>query len=236
MQYIEDYKNYLRRTSVSPERDSVLACPTATVSRGQRKAGVLHTFNVGRESSILELGCGDGELAQALRLSHRGRYVGTDLLPERCQNAQRAAGRSDWQFLENDTPTLPFNGSWFDAVCAFDFFTHFLDEEVYRYFVEVRRVLKLRGLFILSYYDLAMPGEWRAFENVLAAGERSNLVRFFGRDTWAFFAAKAGFEIIDFWGGDWFKVKLEDLPEIADVRAVDGAVQFGQSVCVCRAK
>ena len=90
-------------------------------TRGRLQPGVVRLLDLlHRDDSILDLGCGNGELARTLaRRGHRGPYLGLDFSPPLLDAAQREAIVFPAQFVQADIAELgmmgnqlPVTGSW----------------------------------------------------------------------------------------------------------------------------
>lgn len=76
-------------------------------ARAYARIGRRLQFN--RNSRLLDIGCGTGELAEAVAAA-RGQYCGIDVSPESLQLARRC--RPDAWFVLADATRLPFSGSF----------------------------------------------------------------------------------------------------------------------------
>jgi tRNA (uracil-5-)-methyltransferase TRM9 len=116
-----------------------------------------HPLLILKESNILELGCGNGELARVLAdRGHQGRYSGLDFnaklleqarqsLPENFPGSFHLANLAspDWEHSLSHCP--------FDLVLAFAVLHHLPGEELRRKVLEkVHRLLSPQGFFIHS--------------------------------------------------------------------------------------
>ncbi len=90
-------------------------------TRGRLQPGVTRLLDrLHGDESILDLGCGNGELARTLsRRQHRGPYLGVDFSPPLLNEAQREAFEFPVQFLRADIAEvsmmsggLPVTGRW----------------------------------------------------------------------------------------------------------------------------
>src|SRR5512140_2240207 len=90
-------------------------------TRGRLQPGVLRLLDMLHgDESILDLGCGNGELARTLsRRAHRGPYVGLDFSPPLLNEAQREAFAFPVEFVRADIAELsmirgglPVAGGW----------------------------------------------------------------------------------------------------------------------------
>jgi ubiquinone/menaquinone biosynthesis C-methylase UbiE len=123
-------------------------------------------------ASILDLGCGNGQVARALTrvLSPAGRYEGIDVNPETIAWLQARYQRySNFTFTHADVPNtwynpggrlsagqyrFPFSNASFDVVLLKSVFTHMLPSDVRSYLREIGRVLKPGGRAVLTYFLL----------------------------------------------------------------------------------
>jgi len=117
---------------------------------------LLETLHGGE--SILDLGCGNGELARTLsRRGHRGRYVGLDFSLPLLEEAQRQEFAFPVQFLQADIAELsivndhlPLTGGW-SWITAFAVLHHLPGLELRLALVRnVHDLLEQGGLFIHS--------------------------------------------------------------------------------------
>jgi SAM-dependent methyltransferase len=131
-----------------------------------------------RRATILDLGCGPGDLA--LELAHRlrdARIVGLDLSPSMMQLASRHAttdGRL--RFVVGDATALPFSDGTVDVVVSSLSLHHWSDPAAV--FYEIARVLRPGGVALV--YDIgllsATPAELASFAADAGLGE-DELVR-----------------------------------------------------------
>lgn len=101
--------------------------------------------------SVLDLGCGHGRHANAL--AARGhRVTGVDLVPASLEIAARAAQAAGLSvdYACADFRALPFEAAFDRAVCLFDAFGFFPDEDNLAALASVARALRPGGLFFLD--------------------------------------------------------------------------------------
>ncbi len=112
-------------------------------------ADIVNRCAVTRESSILEVGCASGFLANGLA-PHVREYVGIDLAAPAIKAAQ-SLGIANATFSIADGERLTFSSSTFDAVFSYDVFTNFPDFNIGAGIVsEMLRVTKPRGRVLVG--------------------------------------------------------------------------------------
>ncbi|MBI5574842.1 MAG: glycosyltransferase [Deltaproteobacteria bacterium] len=119
-------------------------------------------FHVPPGSSVLEIGCGTGDLLHALAPM---RGVGVDVSPKTVEIAR--AKYPDLSFLEGDAEDLPVDET-FDYVILSDTIGYI--EDVQRAFEELRKVCHLRTRVIVTYFNYF-------WEPLLKLGEQLGLKR-----------------------------------------------------------
>lgn len=133
-----------------------------------------------RDGAVLEIGCGLGRVAFALRyvLSERGSYDGFEIVSEKVDflagfTRAHPNFRFRWADVRNTyynpagtTPAedyrFPYEDRRFDVVFAASVFTHMLPPAMARYLAESARVLRPGGrcvfsFFLLDHYDPRRP-------------------------------------------------------------------------------
>lgn len=128
-------------------------------TRGRLQPGVTRLLDgLQGSESILDLGCGNGELARTLsRRGHRGRYLGLDFSPPLLNEAQREAFESPVQFVRADIAELsmmrgglPVSGKW-DWITAFAVLHHLPGAGLRLALLRnVHELLKAEGVFLHS--------------------------------------------------------------------------------------
>jgi SAM-dependent methyltransferase len=185
------------------------------------------------EAYVIDVGCGSGRLAYPLSEYLRGRYLGTDVVPELLTHARSLVPRPDWRFELVDRIRIPERDGQADMICFFSVFTHLLHEDSYRYLVDAHRVLKPGGKVVLSFLEFAIASHWSVFENnVRRTGPERPLDMFVGRDALRAWADHAGFDIEAFHDGDQPYIVLPSPIQMEDGTVHAGRGSLGQSVCV----
>jgi SAM-dependent methyltransferase len=142
-----------------------------SATRHRIQPGVRRVLDMlGGDESILDLGCGNGELARAMvERGHRGSYVGLDFSLPLLRDARPEPGEFPTRFMEVDLTKLAavkdqllVNGDW-SAVTAFAVLHHIpstkLRLDVLRV---VYQLLKKDGLFIHSNWQFLNSEKLRA--------------------------------------------------------------------------
>ncbi|MGO9316066.1 MAG: class I SAM-dependent methyltransferase [Syntrophobacteraceae bacterium] len=114
---------------------------SAALSRG------LEQFNVGPDETVIDLGCGTGNLAQALlmRLSERGRVIAVDFSPRMLDEARCKVRDPRVEWIDAAAESLPVGDALADRIICFSAWPHFSSPQDVA--LEMRRALKPGGLF-----------------------------------------------------------------------------------------
>ncbi len=127
-------------------------------TRARLQPGVMRLLDsLHKDEAILDLGCGNGELARTLsRRGHRGSYLGLDFSLPLLGEAEREAFTFPVKFMEEDLtaaawPSVHGNSGFFDVVFAFAALHHIPSMDLRLMIVtKVHDLLKEEGLFIHS--------------------------------------------------------------------------------------
>lgn len=147
---------------------------------------------------VLDVGCGVGRTAihLATYLSRKGAYEGFDIWPEAVEWCQReiTARFAHFRFEHIDlfnaayNPggtvtaselTFPYEDQRFDLVFLYSVFTHLLPNDLDRYLIEVKRVLKKGGRVLATFFllnDDSLGALASAADSVTSEG--NNMARF----------------------------------------------------------
>jgi SAM-dependent methyltransferase len=180
-----------------------------------------------KAGAILDLGCGNGELARQLdRQGFRGRYVGVDFSPGLLAEAARGLPTESYAFqpLDLATPDWELQSPLpYDRVLAFATLHHIPSQALRLQILEnVRRLLTPVGQFLSSYWQFqnsprlaARVQPWSRVgldESQLEAGDylldwRSNgeglrYVHLFSEAELSALAAASGFRILESFSSD----------------------------------
>ena len=130
--------------------------------------------SIGPSADILDLGCGDGSLAETVRSANvpMGTWTGVDLDPT---SVAEATETHPWAtFLEGSADRLPFEDATFDLVVASTLFSSLPRGELERAVAaEVGRVLRPGGWLV--WYDLRHGNPRNRAVHGLTKGELARL-------------------------------------------------------------
>jgi len=187
--------------------------------------------------TLIDVGCGSGRTAYALRTYLDGSYIGYDIVPELVEYAKEKCQRPDWKFGTVDRIQIPEPDGSADMVCFFSVFTHLLHEQSFNYLREAVRVLKPGGAIIFSFLEYGIPGHWSIFEQALAGQEdKAPLNVFLAREIVQIWAGHLDCEIDTLESGDTQHVEFDAPLVLEDGTVLEGKQRFGQSLCVLRQK
>lgn len=189
---------------------------------------VLNALEQVSKGKVLEIGCGAGTFARALKRYRPDLEVfGCDLSKRSIELAKKIGG--DISYSQADVYQLPFNKNAFDAVVSFDVWEH-LEEPVVA-FQEVFRVLKPKGIFHfyvptegenLSLYQLAQSWIYEAKQRF------SGHVQQYTRKSLKRMLARAGFNVCKIQRSTFYIYQFVDLGYFLTLRLRGRNV--GQSV------
>ncbi|CAN5616491.1 class I SAM-dependent methyltransferase [soil metagenome] len=142
--------------------------------------GLEHRAGQGRESSVLDVGCGYGRLAHAMkRRGFDGSYFGFDVLKPQISWCQRKLGSKRFEFVHIDIGNGRYNPDGagavgdldlgdrrFDVIAAFSVCTHLWPDDVSAYLRLAAEHLSPGGHFQSTFF--LMDDEWR---RLVASGE-----------------------------------------------------------------
>jgi ubiquinone/menaquinone biosynthesis C-methylase UbiE len=145
-----------------------------------------------REETILELGCGPGEISGFLA-SQGAECLGTDLSPRMIDNAKKYFPRA--RFEVQDFHRLSYESESFSRIVAYYAIVNLTMEEIEKAFVEVRRVLKTDGIFLFTFH--IYEGEEKVDAKDFLVPGNDLTFYFFKVDEMKTIVEKLGFKIVD---------------------------------------
>ena len=117
-----------------------------------RHRKVLEIFSKYEFERILDVGCGDGNFSMLIGEACKAKEVYGIEISEKGVEMARKNGVKCYR-LDVDEEAFPFEDDFFDAVTALELIEHLFDPD--RFLNEVYRVLKAKGIFVLSTPNLA---------------------------------------------------------------------------------
>ena len=136
----------------------------------ERSAFLVDALSPALGGTVLDFGCGAGELAVLLEsVAHRpARFIGIDLVESNVAAARHAA---PWaEFLMGSADALPLADASVEAACAMTLLSSLVEPWFReRVLVEVDRVIRPGGRFVV--YDLRYPSPGNPAVRPVSAGE-----------------------------------------------------------------
>ena len=209
----------------------------------------LLSVGMGPDSFVVDLGCGAGRLARKLVAPsvRPGRYFGLDvhagLLEEARTQTKSLTGESEvgFEFAQVTLPRIPCGEESVDFLTAFSVATHIEPEETFSYMKETARILKRRGLGLISYLSAEIQSHWEIFldECAIPVEERRNRVpnKVHPPGALGYLAERAGLEVLSDHPADLPWIPLtESMTFEGESRKVGDRVHLGQSCLIVRPK
>lgn len=157
--YIREYRRLVRgllKRSASEAEAMERAVGGFYARVGEAQAEIVTDLYPEGAFRLIDVGCGSGRLAHALRTEDRVLYSGYDVVPDLVAYAQKVCARPDWRFETIRALALPEDDDSADVIVFMSVFTHLKPGEIRTYIAEAFRVLKPGGRMLASYID---PGE-----------------------------------------------------------------------------
>lgn len=200
---------------------------------GRIECDLLTSLGLGKDQSVIDVGCGCGRLSYYLRDYSAAKYTGIDVIPELVAYARRRANRSDWDFLVGDGICIPEGVAPADCICFFSVLTHLTLEDCYRYLADASRFLTPDGFIVFSFLDFTMPDHWPHFESSLSnQTDDSVVLQYLSRDTVVSWAAKLGLKVCGILDSDLLKIPISTPLKWTNGNITTGTINLGQSVAV----
>jgi SAM-dependent methyltransferase len=232
-----EYNRLVERLLGSMSHDEVMALGIGGnyIPFGILQRNILMQNGLEPYGYLVDIGCGSGRTAFALRSFSGLKYLGTDVVRSFLSHAERVCERRDWKFVQATGLTIPEQSDVVDMVCAFSLFTHLLHEETFVYLADVFRVLRPGGYLIFSFLDFAVHAHWAVFEtNIQNIGKPGHLNQFIDAGAIRVWANHLGFEVTALRGGDEDYVELDEPLTLDDGRILTGRASLGQSLAILR--
>jgi len=234
--FVEQYREHIRNliASYPLDRAMSLAIGGQYEAFGQLERDMLIFLGLQPDHYLVDIGCGSGRLAKALRDYLTGKYLGTDVVPELLDYA-RQQGSKGWRVELVEGLDIPERDGVADMVCFFSVLTHLLHEESFYYLRESIRVLKPGGKVVFSFLDITQPAHWAVFErNTNNLGSRASLDVFLSQDMIRVWCQHLNVELVELRDGSVPWVPLSRTITHDDGVSQVGLGTLGQSVAVLR--
>jgi SAM-dependent methyltransferase len=233
--YIASYKAYLVRLLESQGRDAAMEWLVGGqyAQIGILEGSALITLGLQRDHTLVDVGCGSGRLPYNLKDYLEGKFVGTDIIEEALDFAREKCGRTDWRFILDQRGSIPVEDSIADFVTFFSVFTHLLDEDIFRFLTEAKRVAKPGGKIVFSFLDFECESHWPVFEATLADQNPQRILnKFISKGAIRRWARALRLKEEAIFDGHQPWITLREPFTYTDGRRAEGVVEFGQSVAV----
>jgi ubiquinone/menaquinone biosynthesis C-methylase UbiE len=162
--YVRDYRRMVRKMMQTRPPDEAASAAVGgwfdTIGPLQRD--LLRGVGLHDDDYVIDVGCGSGRTAVALRDIPTLRYLGIDVVPELIAYARKIVDRPDWNFAVVDGLTIPERDAQADMVLMFSVLTHLSPSEGRRYVADAVRVLKPGGRLVASFLDPAIEHDRQA--------------------------------------------------------------------------
>jgi SAM-dependent methyltransferase len=200
---------------------------------GKLEFQLLMQYGLKEDDYVVDIGCGSGRLAKPLATYLKGKYLGTDIVPDFVDYAANLLNRPNWRFEVVDDFVVPEADDSVDFVCFFSVLTHLLHEQSYVYLQEAQRVLKTGGKIIFSFLDFRIPSHWNVFEKTAAPSILTRPLNvFISRDAIDAWAAHLGLRVAAIHDGDKPFIRLPHPITYESGEVARDLGTLGQSVCV----
>lgn len=187
--YVRNYRSLmrrLRRESADEDEAVERAVGGHYIRTGEVQAELIRTIAPEGPFSMVDVGCGSGRAAFALREEKRISYVGIDVVPDLLDYARMKADRPDWRFELISKISIPVSDAFADLILVMSVFTHLKPDEIKTYLTECARVLKPGGAVIASYLERDNERHRSLFYRPL----RNRISRLLGRDVMVSFTTQ----------------------------------------------
>jgi SAM-dependent methyltransferase len=235
--YITSYKAHFARLVEVHGREAAME---QIVGGQYAQIGILEgsaliTLGLERYHTVVDVGCGSGRLPFMLRDYLEGQFIGTDILEEALDYARVKCGRPDWLFIPNHQVSIPVEDSSADFVTFFSVFTHLLDEDIFRFLAEAKRVVKPGGKIVFSFFDFECDAHWSIFEATMSDSNPQRIInKFVSKGAIRRWCQVLGLTEEALFDGTHPWIALREPFSYDDGRRVRGIVDFGQSIAVLR--
>ncbi len=233
---VRDYNKYVKRMRLWKKRSKAMEVSIGGnfIPFGQIMRDLLFQFGLQPNSCVVDIGCGSGRLANALKEMPELSYMGFDVVPSLVAYAEKISARKDWKFFTATDFRIPMPDESVDYVTAFSVFTHLRHEETFLYLVEASRVLKPGGKILFSFLDFSVPPHWTVFESNIRNVHDADmpLNQFMDKQSILTWCEHLPFTALRILPGDTKSIELRKPVTLEDGAVETDHASLGQSVCV----
>ncbi|MET0029766.1 MAG: class I SAM-dependent methyltransferase [Candidatus Thiodiazotropha sp.] len=233
---VRDYNKYVKRMRLWKKRSKAMAVSIGGnfIPFGQIMRDLLLQYGLQPDSSLVDIGCGSGRLANALKEMPELHYMGFDVVSSLVEYAEQICDRKDWKFFTATDFRIPSPDESVDLVTAFSVFTHLRHEETFLYLVEASRVLKPGGKIIFSFLDFSVPPHWSVFESNIRNVHDADmpLNQFMDKQAISTWCQHLPLKVLEILPGDTKGIRLRQPITLEDGTIEKEYATLGQSVCV----
>jgi SAM-dependent methyltransferase len=156
--FVQDYQRLARNMLRRHEREAALLLSSGGGGyvHGDAELAMLETLGLGPGHRVVEVGCGAGRLAYALRAVPGASYLGTDVVPEHIEFARERCKDLGWRLELVDGLTIPEQSASADFIVFISVLTHLTRAEGLAYLLDAKRVLKPTGKIVVTFLDPAV--------------------------------------------------------------------------------
>jgi len=156
--FVRDYQRLARDMLRLHERETalVLSSGGGGYAHGDAELAMVEARGLARGHRVVEVGCGAGRLAYALRAVPGVSYLGTDVVPEHIEFARERCKGLGWRLELVDGLTIPEQSASADFIVFISVLTHLTRAEGLAYLLDARRVLKPTGKIVVTFLDPAV--------------------------------------------------------------------------------
>lgn len=162
---------------------------------GRGKLEQLIALGLQPQSRVLDVGCGTGQLTDALVpfLSPEGLYFGTDVARPAVEFCRARFPRANFHFVKNEQTHIPIQGVEFDFIYLGSVFTHMYPIEVTVMLGELRRLMAASGCVVCDAFVSSDIVDFVGNRAMIQLNEANLLAGF----------ASQGFEALELFSAIW---------------------------------